>query len=73
MFSRSRDMSKIALTWLARHLQAWGFVLIDCQVPTEHLISMGAQLLPRRSFAEAIEAACSMKTTADWQARPLLP
>lgn len=60
MFSLEPDASKVALVYLARQLEAWGFDLIDCQVPTEHLMQLGAELWPRRRFlevlAEAIEA-----------------
>ncbi len=50
MFSWRPDASKIALVRLAQQLQAWGFRMIDCQVPTDHLMSMGATLLPRAEF-----------------------
>jgi len=58
MFSRETDGSKIALAWLSAQLAAWGFRLIDCQVPSPHLASMGAQLIGRAEFlarlAEAV-------------------
>lgn len=50
MFSREPDASKIVLVALCRQLADWGFPLIDCQVPNEHLISMGAELIPRTQF-----------------------
>jgi leucyl/phenylalanyl-tRNA--protein transferase len=50
MFSRSTDASKLALVCLARQLDAWGYALIDCQVHSEHLESLGSTLLPRRDF-----------------------
>lgn len=50
MFSRMTDASKVALVFLARALQTWEFTLIDCQVSTEHLISMGAEEIPRSEF-----------------------
>ncbi len=50
MFSWRADASKIALVRLAEQLHQWGFEMIDCQVPTDHLISMGATLLPRAAF-----------------------
>jgi leucyl/phenylalanyl-tRNA--protein transferase len=35
---------------LAQQLQRWGFGLIDCQMETPHLASMGARTLPRAAF-----------------------
>jgi leucyl/phenylalanyl-tRNA--protein transferase len=50
MFSREPDASKVALVRLAQQLQRWGFGLIDCQMETPHLASMGARTLPRAAF-----------------------
>ncbi|MEJ5301599.1 MAG: leucyl/phenylalanyl-tRNA--protein transferase [Thermodesulforhabdaceae bacterium] len=54
MFSRMADASKIALVFLAKTLQLWGFKIIDCQVTTDHLIRMGAEEIPRRTFLEIL-------------------
>jgi leucyl/phenylalanyl-tRNA--protein transferase len=54
MFSRARDASKIALAHLARRLQEAGFGLIDCQMRTEHLASLGAREIPRAAFQRAV-------------------
>ncbi|MBT9539815.1 leucyl/phenylalanyl-tRNA--protein transferase [Thiobacillus sp.] len=50
MFSRVPDASKIALVRLAQQLQQWEFGMIDCQMETPHLSSMGARTLPRAAF-----------------------
>jgi leucyl/phenylalanyl-tRNA--protein transferase len=50
MFSLSRDLSKIALVYLARQLARWDFAMIDCQMNTAHLASMGAREIPRVEF-----------------------
>jgi leucyl/phenylalanyl-tRNA--protein transferase len=50
MFSRMPDASKVALVALARQLQQWGFGLIDCQMETAHLASLGARTMPRSVF-----------------------
>ena len=50
MFSREPDASKVALVRLARQLQRWQFGLIDCQMETPHLASMGARTIPRAGF-----------------------
>lgn len=50
MFSLRSNVSKIAFIALARQLDAWQFRLIDCQMPTEHLESLGGHVLPRGQF-----------------------
>jgi leucyl/phenylalanyl-tRNA--protein transferase len=50
MFSREPDASKVALVRLARQLQQWDFGLIDCQMETSHLASLGARTMPRAAF-----------------------
>lgn len=54
MFSRERDASKIALVALARHLASSGFGLIDCQMHTAHLESLGARAVPRLRFSQLL-------------------
>jgi leucyl/phenylalanyl-tRNA--protein transferase len=54
MFHRVTDASKIAFVALARQLERWGFPLIDCQVPTPHLASLGARPLGRDAFLEEL-------------------
>jgi leucyl/phenylalanyl-tRNA--protein transferase len=55
MFSRRTDGSKIAIVALARQLHAWGMPLIDCQMRTSHLVSLGAREMSRRRFVAAVE------------------
>lgn len=50
MFSRHNDASKIALAHLARYLEQRRFAVIDCQMTTQHLLSMGATEIPRAEF-----------------------
>ncbi|GAB5606321.1 leucyl/phenylalanyl-tRNA--protein transferase [Sideroxyarcus sp. TK5] len=50
MFSRRADASKIALAHLCAQLQRWGFGMIDCQMNTAHLASLGAREIPRQAF-----------------------
>ena len=50
MFSRERDMSKVALVYLAEWLNTRKIHLIDCQLPNPHLKSLGAVLIPRAEF-----------------------
>ncbi len=50
MFSRVSDASKVAFVSLANQLDKWGFNLIDCQVYTSHLESLGASMISRQQF-----------------------
>lgn len=55
MFSRATDASKVALVNLVAALKARGFPLIDCQMRTELLASLGAREIPRRAFLQELE------------------
>jgi leucyl/phenylalanyl-tRNA--protein transferase len=57
MFSIETDASKVALAWLLAQLRRWGFPLLDCQMPTPHLQSLGACIMPRRQFTVALRRA----------------
>ncbi len=50
MFSRHDNASKVALAWLAQHCGERGIALIDCQMPSAHLRSLGSRPLPRHEF-----------------------
>jgi len=54
MFARVSDASKVALVALARQLQHWGFGVIDCQMNTAHLASLGAREIPRAEFTRRL-------------------
>ena len=54
MFSRTTDASKVALVELVQVLKSRGFPLIDCQVHTPLLESLGAREIPRREFLRAL-------------------
>lgn len=59
MFSRANDASKCCLAWLARLLDARNFAVIDCQMTTSHLLSMGAEEIPRAVFVSALKTLCA--------------
>ncbi|MGM0593936.1 MAG: leucyl/phenylalanyl-tRNA--protein transferase [Pseudomonadota bacterium] len=58
MFSRRSDASKTALAYLSRQLRRWDFGLIDCQVYTVHLASLGAEEIARPRFLEQLDRWC---------------
>jgi leucyl/phenylalanyl-tRNA--protein transferase len=64
MFSRERDASKVALKHLCDRLIARDYVLIDCQMATTHLQSLGAKLIPRSEFTRL--TAIHTQDTANW-------
>ncbi|MBW0235619.1 MULTISPECIES: leucyl/phenylalanyl-tRNA--protein transferase [Pseudomonas] len=66
MFSRADNASKFGFATLVKQLQAWGFVLIDCQMPTDHLQSLGARSIPRSQFAEYLRNHLDQPATAQW-------
>jgi len=55
MFSQVSDASKVAFVYLVKQLQAWGYSMIDCQLPSKHLFSLGAQLILREVFLAEIK------------------
>ena len=58
MFARETDASKVAFVALVRQLHRWGFRLIDCQVHTDHLASLGATAIPRQAFTAILDREC---------------
>lgn len=56
MFSRRTDTSKLVFIRLARHLAAHGIRVLDCQVPNEHLLTLGAEEIPRTRFLEILHS-----------------
>lgn len=56
MFHLKADASKVGFATLVARLAAAGYVLIDCQVPTAHLASLGAFAVDRNDFLAAVKA-----------------
>lgn len=54
MFAHATDASKIAIAHLARFLDERGFGMIDCQMNTSHLASLGAREIPRAEFVQRL-------------------
>jgi len=57
MFAKVSDASKAALAVWVEQLQEWGYDFIDCQVPTNHLKSLGAKEISRAAFLERLRLA----------------
>jgi leucyl/phenylalanyl-tRNA---protein transferase len=60
MFHRVSDASKVALVHLVERLRSWGFVLLDGQLPTPHLTSLGALEIRRDDYLERLESALEL-------------
>jgi leucyl/phenylalanyl-tRNA---protein transferase len=59
MFSNESNASKIALVHLAQQLDSMNFKLIDCQVHSTHLQTLGAKPMKRESFIHILENYCN--------------
>lgn len=71
MFSRVTDASKVALKYLCDELIRREFVLIDCQMATPHLMSLGAKLVPRKNFIDTLAShAIPPDPVGNWQFCP---
>jgi leucyl/phenylalanyl-tRNA--protein transferase len=74
MFSRGPDASKVALALLIKQLERWDFELIDCQMATAHLASLGAREIPRSEFLRHVERLAQLPGIASpWVLDPDLP
>lgn len=59
MFTRRTDASKVAFVHLVQQLKKWGYALIDCQVHSGHLASLGATNIPRSKFISLLNEHCN--------------
>ena len=57
MFSLTKDASKVAFKALSDVLAAKGYDFIDCQMPTDHMMSLGAEVIERDDFLDQLEKA----------------
>jgi leucyl/phenylalanyl-tRNA--protein transferase len=68
MFARATDASKIALAHLARQLERWDYGIVDCQMTTPHLASLGAREISRAAFTRKLaELVNYPRTGGMWQ------
>jgi leucyl/phenylalanyl-tRNA--protein transferase len=67
MFSTMTDASKAAFVVLVRHLQRWQYPIIDCQVHSEHLASLGAVTIPRTRFLDFVTQYRDIAEPAPWK------
>ena len=67
MFSRESDASKVALVHLVRHLESMDFRIIDCQVHSAHLQTLGAKPIHRALFTKILDNYCNHEKIVSWQ------
>jgi leucyl/phenylalanyl-tRNA---protein transferase len=67
MFSAQPNGSKIALAYLCKQLARWQFTLIDCQMYTPHLASLGAREIPRDEFIRQLTELVNCAPVSNWQ------
>ena len=73
MFSTESNASKVAFVHLLAHLIHWGFQLVDCQVESPHVMSLGAITIPRAQFRTELDRLCLLPGKPDkWQADSVL-
>lgn len=72
MFSRSPNASKMALSYLAGRLISGDLEILDCQVVSSHLTSLGARDIPRDEFVCSLDKACEVADSFDdWPQEPV--
>ena len=68
MFSFQPNASKVALAFVSAHLHHWGFPLLDCQLPSTHLSSLGAEAISRTDYIKLITPLCNAKlSNFEWK------
>ncbi len=73
MFSRTSDASKVALVHLVKAMRAGGGRLIDCQMHTRHLASLGARDIARAEFINYLENCLATRDSTDGHPLPCWP
>ena len=67
MFSHVTDASKVAFVFLVRYLQSRSFKLLDCQVTSPHLTTLGATTIPRSQFVHYLNEFAQDCHYSHWQ------
>jgi leucyl/phenylalanyl-tRNA---protein transferase len=70
MFHHVTNASKVALYHLVEKLRSWDFKIIDAQVYTNHLESLGGEMIPRSQYLQILEGALLIDDFAEsWKER----
>ena len=68
MFSLQPNTSKVAMSYLTSFLAHWKYELLDCQVYSEHLVSLGAKEIDRAQFQNHLKG-CYHTYKSSWSER----
>ncbi len=72
MFSIASNASKIALLVLSQMLDSGRLALVDCQMVSQHLMGLGASVIPRNDFVARVKSACDpCEQQAGWPDNPI--
>lgn len=69
MFAKASNASKFGFIMLVKNLKEQGFKLVDCQIYSDHLLSLGAEEIPRPRFIEQLKANIDEVKKEDWTNR----
>jgi len=70
MFSKETNTSKLAFISLIKHLKHWGYQLLDAQVESTHLRTLGCRTIPREQFSVILGSACPVIMSHSWELIP---
>jgi len=72
MFSAEPNASKVAVMTLDRYMNHGEFGILDCQVLSSHLLSLGANVIPREQFVQIIDSLCEpQEPFENWPHAPI--
>jgi len=72
MFSIDANASKIALLTLSRRMDSGAFGIVDCQMVSNHLLSLGAAVIPRQEFIAILKPLCNSAVRFEnWPSEPI--
>ena len=66
MFAKASNASKFGFIMLVKNLEEQGFKLVDCQIYSDHLLTLGAEEIPRPSFIQQFKASIDEVKKEDW-------
>lgn len=69
MFAKASNASKYGFIMLTKNLEEQGFHLVDCQIYSDHLLSLGAEEIPRPDFIAQLKANIDDLAKEDWNSK----
>lgn len=70
MFRKVSEASRAALCCLVHNLRDWGFLFLDCQQASPHMLKMGAAAMPRKEFLTLVSSGTAMPPYVSWRQPP---